>query len=72
MAPCCDKEIVKAFQFNCRDEGLLNALVSHQIQSFIELSDMVHRYCAMEDIWKAQQLSMGLYPTAHHRKPRLK
>ena len=26
MAPCCDKEIIKAFQFNCKDEGLLNAL----------------------------------------------
>ena len=72
MAPCCDKEIIKTFQFNCRDEGLLNTLAHRQIQSFTELSDMEHKYCAMENILRAQQLSMGPQFITHHGKPRLK
>ena len=54
MAPGCDKEIIKAFQFNCKDEGLLNALARCRIQSFTELSDMVRKYCSMENTWRAQ------------------
>lgn len=51
----CDEETLAAFQHNCRDEGILNVLARHHLQSFYELSDLVSKYCAMEDTWHAQQ-----------------
>ena len=54
MAPCRHEEIIKAFQFNYRDEGVLNALACRRIQSFIKLLDMVRKYCTMESTWREQ------------------
>ena len=71
MAPCCDKEIIKAFQFNCKDEGLVNALARRRIQSFTELPDMVRKYCAMENTWRVQQMNMGPPPAAQQGKSRI-
>ena len=51
---CCDDEAVLDVYRNCTDEGILNALNHHRIQTFTELSHLVQKYCAMENVWKAQ------------------
>ena len=52
---CCDAEALAALRFNCRDEGISNALAQRCIGTFPELSDIVSRYCVMKNAWLAEK-----------------
>ena len=53
-----DDDVVLVFHRNCTDEGVLNALDRRHIQSFTELSHVVHKYYAMESTWRAQKTQL--------------
>ena len=42
-----------SFFRNCTDEGILNALNRRRILHFAYLAHIVHKYCAMETVWKS-------------------
>ena len=51
---CYNDDAVSVFCRNCTNEGIVNALNRCRIQHFIELAQIVQKYCMMESAWKGQ------------------
>ena len=50
-----DSDIITTFQHGCRDKGISNALARRCVQTLPELSDLVSRFCTIEDAWVAKK-----------------
>lgn len=50
-----DAEVMAAFGANIHEEWLFMDLVRHRPRTISELSDLMNRYCAMEDAWLAKE-----------------
>lgn len=52
---CRDQEAVSAFRFNVYDEGIRREILWQCFRTFTKLSNLVAKYCVMEDAWLANQ-----------------
>ncbi|XP_037462287.1 uncharacterized protein LOC119333519 [Triticum dicoccoides] len=50
-----DSDIVSAFQRRCKDKGVSNALARCFVQMLPKLSELVSRFCTIEDSWLTEE-----------------